>query len=119
MPNRRLTETELELVRPFLEEVRAKLRVLSGNDDQLFWALRRKLAKELSYDERGKPMYRRQLKAFKRREQGGRCAICKGLLPERNAVLDRFEAMSGYTEQNTRLICKKCDERVQTERGFA
>ena len=119
MPNRRLTESELELFRPFLEEVRAKLRALSGNDDQLFWALRRKLAKELSYDERGKPMYRRQLKAFKRGEQGGRCALCNEILPERNAVLDRFEAMLGYTTENTRLICKECDDRVQAERGFA
>ena len=119
MPNRRLTESELELFRPFLKKVRAKLRVLSGNDDQLFWALRRKLAKELSYDERGKPMYRRQLKALKRGAQGGRCALCNEILPERNTVLDRFEAMDGYTAENTRLICKECDDRVQTERGFS
>jgi UTP:GlnB (protein PII) uridylyltransferase len=66
MANRRLTEPELELFRPFLEEVRAQLHSLSGDDDQLFWALRRKLAKELSYDERGKPIHRRKLKAFKR-----------------------------------------------------
>ncbi len=119
MTNRRLTEPELEQFRPFLEDVRVKLRSLSGDDDQLFWALRRKLAKELSYDERGKPMYRRKLKAFKRQEQSGRCALCNIVLPERNAVLDRFEAMSGYTPENTRLICKECDDRVQTERGFA
>ncbi len=119
MANRRLTEPELELFRPFLEEVRAQLHSLSGDDDQLFWALRRKLAKELSYDERGKPIHRRKLKAFKREEQGGKCACCNEILPERNAVLDRFEAMTGYTAENTRLICKKCDEKVQTERGFA
>lgn len=119
MPNRRLTELELERFRPFLEEVRSKLRALSGGDDQLFWAFRRKLAKELSYDERGKPMYRRQLKALKRGEQGGKCALCAKLLPERNAVLDRREAMGGYTAENTHLICKECDDKVQTERGFA
>ena len=68
MPNRRLTEAELEMFRPFLEEVRAQLRTLSGSDNQLFWALRRKLAKELSYDKRGTPTHRRQLKAFKRGE---------------------------------------------------
>lgn len=92
---------------------------MSGKDEQLFWALRRKLAKELSYDERGKPTHRRQLKAFKRGEQGGKCAICGEILPERNAVLDRREAMLGYTPENTRLICKECDDRVQAERGFA
>ena len=64
-------------------------------------------------------MYRRKLKALKREEQGGKCNLCEGLLPERYAVLDRLEAMDGYTAENTRLLCKECDDRVQTERGFA
>jgi ribosomal protein L44E len=119
LTNRRLTEPELESFRPLLEEVRKKLRELSGGDEQLFWAFRRKLAKELSYDERGKPMLRRQLKAFKRGEQSGKCAVCNNDLPERNTVLDRFEAMNGYTAENTRLICKSCDDKIQAERGFA
>lgn len=119
MPNRRLTESELELLRPFLEGVRNALRALSAGDDQLLWALRRKLAKELVYDERGTPMFRRKLKALKRAEQNGVCFLCRELLPERNAVLDRLEAMGGYTAGNTRLLCKECDDRVQTERGFA
>ena len=119
MPNRRLTESELEdLFRPLLDEVRSRLQSLSGGDEALHWALRRKLFKELSYDERGKPQWRRQLKAAKRLEQNGRCAICNQELPDQNAVLDRFEAMSGYTSENTRLLCKDCDYKVQTNRGF-
>ena len=120
MANRQLTQEELaEMFRPILEEVRARLRDASRGDDQLLWALRRKLAKELTYDERGKPMLRRQLKALKRGEQGGKCALCAEPLPEKNAVLDRVEAMLGYTPHNTRLLCPQCDNKIQVERGFA
>lgn len=120
MANRRLRDTELkELFGPFLNEVRSRLRELSRGDEQLHWALRRKLAKELTYDERGKPMQRRQLKAFKRGEQHGRCAVCGCELPKANAVLDRLEAMVGYTPENTRLICRECDFKLQSSRGFA
>lgn len=99
--------------------VRAKLQELSGNDGSLLWALRRKLAKELLYDERGKPMHRKLLKSSKRGEQQNRCAVCQGELPSKNAVLDRLEAMKGYTAENTRLICPECDVKIQTERGYA
>jgi hypothetical protein len=119
MPNRQLTTEELNAVfRPLLEDVRSKLRMASGGDTDFFWALRRKLTKELAYDERGKPMFRRQLKALKRGEQGGKCAICVDALPETNAVLDRIEAMLGYTPTNTRLLCPPCDLKVQVERGY-
>ncbi len=119
MPNRQLTESEMHnLFRPLLDEVRGQLQRLSGGDEALHWALRRKLTKELSYDERGKPRWRRQLKAAKRREQNGRCAICSQELPDQNVVLDRFEAMTGYTTENTRLLCRDCDYRVQASRGF-
>src|SRR6266571_4100481 len=100
MPNRQLTERELaDLFAPLLAEVRNRLTTLSGGDSKLLFALRRKLAKELSYDERGTPMQRRYLKALKRGEQGGKCAICKRDLPEKNVVLDRLEAMDGYTPE--------------------
>jgi hypothetical protein len=76
MPNRRLGPQELtELFNPLLVEVESRLEQLSGGDAELLWALRRKLAKELSYLERGKPMLRRLLKAAKRAEQGNKCAI--------------------------------------------
>jgi len=120
MPNRRLTDKEIsDVFRPLFEQTRARLRELSAGDDQLHWALRRKLAKELTYDERGKPGERKQLKAYKRGEQKGKCALCGSELPETNVVLDRLEAMAGYTRENTRLICRECDFKLQSSRGFA
>jgi hypothetical protein len=83
MPNRNLTAAELrDLVAPFFADVRAKLDAASGGDDQLLWALRRKLLKDLSYLER------KALKLAKRVEQHGLCAICGQPLPEQCAVLD-------------------------------
>ena len=79
---------------PLLVEVRIRLQSLSGADDKLLFALRRKLAKELMYDERGKPMHRKLLKTRLRAEQHGRCALWQGELSDKNAVLDRIEAMS-------------------------
>lgn len=38
--------------------------------------------------------------------------------PEQGAVLDRTEAMAGYTMANTQLH-HECDRKVQAERGFA
>ena len=120
MWNRNLTLSELEtLFRPLMAEVREKLTRLAKGDAELHWALRRKLSKELTYDERSTPMERRALKAFKRGQQGNKCAICDSELPERNAVLDRLEAMKGYTRENTRLLCRTCDQVAQERRGFA
>ena len=122
MPNRMLSAEELKrLFAPLLTDVRAKLKSLSADDPALLFALRRKLYKELSYDERGKPMQRKVLKAAKYAEQGGKCAICGEQLEEmgKNAVLDRAEAIKGYVSTNVRLICSACDRRAQAERGFA
>jgi ribosomal protein L44E len=119
MPNRQLTSVELDtLFRPLMLEVRAKLQALSSGDSELHWALRRKLTKELGYDERSRPGDRRALKAYKRGEQKGVCALCPEALPEKYAVLDRLEAMLGYTKENTRLICQAYDIKVQESRGY-
>jgi len=121
MANRMLTDVERSrLFVPLIGEVRARLAELSKGDDGLMWALRRKLTKELGYDERSKPMQRKMLKLKKMALQKGLCAIptCKKELPEKNSVLDRFEAMSGYTLENTRLICVECNLRIQEERGY-
>ena len=98
--------------------VRGRLATLSGGDDGLQWALRRKLYKELSYDERGKPMHRRKLKELKRTEQNNFCPLCMTPLPEKYVVLDRLEAMGGYTPANTRLLCSACDASIQQSRGY-
>jgi DNA repair exonuclease SbcCD ATPase subunit len=119
MPNRRLTAEELMEANRLLETVRARLHALAAGDPGLLFAFRRKVCKELSYDERDKPMVRRRLKAAKRREQGGTCPLCKKPLPEKYCVLDRFVAAAGYTSENTRLICADCDVKTQASRGYA
>ena len=59
MANRQLTPEELERANALLAEVRSKLEALSQGDKDLLFAYRRKLFKELTYDERRKPMVRR------------------------------------------------------------
>jgi ribosomal protein L44E len=119
MANRRLSPDELVLANALLAELRARMTALAADDAELHFALRRKIAKELSYDERSKPMERRRLKAQKRKDQNGFCAVCNRPLPARYTVLDRFEAVKGYTSENTRLICESCDRAVQQQRGYA
>ncbi|MCA1594322.1 MAG: hypothetical protein LC754_17185 [Acidobacteria bacterium] len=119
MPNRQLSSEELEhLFAPLITEVRRRLDDLSQGDKDLLWALRRKLSKELIYDERGKPTQRRKLKELKRVEQDNKCHQCKTSLPLKYVVLDRIEAMQGYTPENTHLLCQACDIQVQHERGY-
>ena len=118
MPNRILSPDELLNANALLVEVRARLKSLAGGDSALLFAYRRKIYKELTYDERGKPTHRRRLKALKRCQQAGRCAECGGPLPARYAVLDRLDAHLGYTEDNTRLLCRECDTRIQAQRGY-
>jgi hypothetical protein len=101
-----------------LDHVRAQLTTLAGEDYELLFAYRRKVAKELTYDERSKPMARRRLKAQKMNEQDGNCTVCSQPLPAKYSVLDRFAAAAGYTATNTRLIHPECDRGVQTDRNY-
>jgi hypothetical protein len=121
MANRKLSDEELEKARKLLGEVRESLAGLSGGDSALLFAYRRKLAKELGYDERNKPAQRRALKRRKLIGQNGLCAACGCALPPGafGAVLDRVNAMDGYTDGNTRLICRDCDLRAQKDRSYA
>lgn len=118
MANRFLNDAELEQANELLNEIRARLAKLSRADPELLFAYRRKIAKELGYDERSKPPVRRKLKALKRQRQSNLCPLCRKELPDRYAVLDRFVASKGYTEDNTRLICRDCDSKTQAERGY-
>ncbi|WP_127459437.1 hypothetical protein [Xanthomonas citri] len=93
--------------------------LLSGGDKELLFAYRRKVYKELMHDERSKPMIRRRLKQLKMKEQQGICPLCNELLPERGAVLDRTQAVDGYTPENTRLIHAACDVAHQAAKGYA
>ena len=118
MPNPTLSPEELLNANALLDEVRARLKSLAGGDSALLFAYRRKIYKELTYDERGKPTQRKRLKELKRRQQADRCADCGGPLPAQHAVLDRLHALLGYTEDNTRLLCRECDAEIQARRRY-
>lgn len=119
MPNRTLTTDELEKANALLRDIRARLHNLAGEEPDLLFAYRRKIAKELVYDERGKPMKRRLLKMKKMIAQKGLCAECAKELPKRGSELDRINAFDGYTEENTRLVHHECHVKNQEDRGFA
>jgi len=119
MANRRLTPEEREIANQILAELRSGIAEASRNDAALGWAIRRYIYIRLQHDERGTPMERRQLKAKLIVKQGGNCALCNERLPEKGAVLDRLEAMKGYIEDNTRLLCPSCDRKVQEQRHYA
>ena len=118
MPNRNLTTTELEHANRLLSEVRQRLDELAAGDPLLLFAYRRKLAKELIYDERGKPGHRANLKALKWGQQQGKCAECAENLPLKNSHLDRKNAADGYTVENTELIHAKCHELRQAAKNY-
>jgi hypothetical protein len=119
MPNQSLTNDELGLVNELLSEVRSRLVELSAGDPFLLFAYRRKVFKELSYDERGKPGVRAKLKALKWGQQGGRCAQCKEAIPVKYSELDRRRAIDGYTPENTELVCGKCHVDRQAAKKYA
>jgi 5-methylcytosine-specific restriction endonuclease McrA len=121
VPTRKLTAEELEKARALVLQVRASLEGLSGGEAELLFAYRRKVAKELMYDERSSPSKRKSLKRRKLISQEGRCALCGEPLPPAGlgSVLDRINAMDGYTDANTRLLCRDCDLKTQRERAFS
>ena len=102
-----------------LENVRIEIARAGEKDPNLAWAIRRYVYIRLQHDERGKPAQRRILKLKKMVEQNGKCALCGEILPEQGAELDRFDAMKGYTRENTRLLCHTCHRKEQAQRGFA
>jgi len=55
MPNRNLNADELRLAKELLTEIRKRLEGLAADDPMLLFAYRRKIAKQLQYDERGTP----------------------------------------------------------------
>jgi hypothetical protein len=118
--NPRLTSDQIkELFDPLFLQTNARLEELSAGDPQLLFALRRKLFKELGYLERGSPHTRNKLKAMKRIEQGGLCAICQQALPKSHTELDRMEAIVGYTPENTRLVHHGCHVEDQRKKGYS
>src|SRR5215472_13895888 len=113
MPNRNLNADELGHANSLLAEIRERLDALAGGDRLLLFAYRRKIAKELQYDERGKPGARGKLKALKWGLQDRRCAECGEELPLKYSELDRKVASDGYTEENTELVHAACHQKRQ------
>jgi len=120
MANPQLTDNQREsLFLPLFQQVKSELSRLADGDEKLLWALRRKLAKELGYLERGNPAHRNKLKVKKWMEQRGICPICHEELPEKNTELDRIEAFLGYTAENTRLVHHDCHIAEQKKKGYS
>jgi hypothetical protein len=101
-----------------LADFRARLIDLAGDDPFLLFAYRRKIAKELVYDERGKPMFRKVLKACKMGEQEGSARSARNRSQRKTPYLIDLTRVTGYTLENTRLICAGCDLKIQAERRF-
>jgi hypothetical protein len=119
MPNRNLNPDELKQANELLTTIRERLTCLAAGDPLLLFAYRRKITKELGYDERGKPGVRKQLKAIKWGQQGRKCAHCGEEMPLRNSELDRKNAADGYTEENTDLVHDNCHLERQASKGYA
>lgn len=118
MANRNLTSNELELANELLADIRKRLSALSGDDAQLLFAYRRKITKELGYDERGKPGMRGKLKALKWGLQNRKCAHCGEDLRLKYSELDRKNAADGYTDENTELVHAKCHQDRQAAKRY-
>jgi hypothetical protein len=118
MTNRRLSKEELVKANDLLASVRARLAELSAGDRELRFAYNRKIAKELTYDERGKPIERRKVKREKWEEQGRKCAECGKDLAFAYSVADRLNAVDRYTKGNVRLIHAECDYKAQAAKGY-
>ena len=119
MPNPQLTKEQLVKANDLLADVRQKLQALAGDDPALLFAYRRKVWKELGYDERSKPAGRKRLKAAKWKGQNGLCAECGLDLALAYSELDRFEAAGGYTVENTELVHAKCHHARQAANRYA
>src|SRR5258705_13526081 len=117
MANRNLSADELKRANDLLAEIRERLKALAAGDALLLFAYRRKVVKELGYDERGKPGHRGKLKALKWGLQNRCCAHCGEEMPLKYSELDRKNAADGYTEENTELVHAKCHQERQAAKG--
>lgn len=108
-----LSEEDRQKALAILEQTRALIDAAAAADPELRFGLRRYILKRLEFDERGTPTQRRKLKDLKRRFQRGLCFECAQPLPATGAELHRLRAIDGYTEANTRLLCRSCHARAQ------
>jgi hypothetical protein len=108
-----LSDEDRQKAIAILEQTRTQIESAAKDDPELRFQLRRYIVKRLEFDERGTPTQRRKLKDLKRRFQRGLCYECAEPLPAKGAELHRLSAIEGYTEANTRLLCRACHEKTQ------
>lgn len=119
MAGPRLTdEQRTRLFAPLFKRVIADLKRVSRGDLHVLWALRRKLAKELTYLERSTPTKRKMLKVLVWAKQKGKCTICKKALPLKNSELDRKNTIRGYIEGNVRVVHHECHIEDQARKRY-
>ena len=118
-PTRRLTAAERsEKADPIIAKIREMIHEAAMGDTELEFAIRRRVWNKIGQDERSLKI-RIRLKKLKRQTQQGKCSVCGEQLPQKGSVLDRLKTMELYTEENTRLLCPKCDREIQEERKYA
>ena len=119
MENPRLNPVQLEKAKILLQKIRKEITKLSRGDANLIFAYKKKIRKELTYDERGNPAHRRNLKEQMWLKQQGFCAICKKKLTLKYSELDRHYAPRGYVENNNvRLVHHQCHIKDQKKKGY-
>jgi hypothetical protein len=118
MANRNLNADELKRANELLKDIRERLTNFAAGDPLLYFAYRRKVIKELGYDERSKPLVRAKLKALKWGQQNGKCAHCGKEMRLKYSELDRKNAADGYTPENTELVHAKCHQERQAAKGY-
>jgi hypothetical protein len=118
MANRNLDAEELKRAHLLIDEIRKQIERLAGGDSGLQFAYRRKIYKELIYDERLKPIARRKIKIQKFDEQRGKCAHCHEDMSIQYSELDRRNAVDGYTIENTELVHGKCHQARQAAKRY-
>lgn len=118
MANPQLNKEQQIKASKLIDQIRESIITLADNNPELIFAFNRKVSKMLVYDERSSPYERRKLKKIMRLKQHNICPICSKELPSTYSVLDRNEALKGYTEDNVKLICEDCDRKIQKERGY-
>ncbi len=118
MNHRNLNSEELIRANQLLAEIREKLLALANGDSLLHFAYRRKVVKELGYDERSKPGVRSKLKMLKWGLQNKKCAECGEELALEYSELDRKFAPDGYTSENTELVHAKCHQARQAAKRY-
>lgn len=118
MTTRNLNTRELVKANALLTEIRSHIDAWSGPDPALRSAYSRKIIRELTYELRGKPLLRKELKKAKWEEQGHACAICGTGMILKYGLLVLANDAGGYTKANTLLVHSTCGFTTQLNERY-